>query len=91
MPYELIYPKSYIRRARKFLRQHPEILMQYRKTLELLELNPFHPSLRLHRLKGRMSGLSSVSISISYRIVIELIIEGDKILLVNLGKHDQVY
>ena len=37
-----------------------------------------------------MSGLSSVSINISYRIVLELIIEGDEILLVNIGKHDQV-
>ena len=59
--------------------------------LERLELNPYHPSLRLHSLQGRMSGLSSVSINISYRIVIEFIIEGDEILLVNVGKHDQVY
>jgi mRNA-degrading endonuclease YafQ of YafQ-DinJ toxin-antitoxin module len=91
MPYKLIYPQSYIRRARKFLKKHPEIHSQYRKTLELLELNPYHPSLRLHSLQGRMSGLSSVSINISYRIVIEFIIEGDKILLVNIGKHEQVY
>ena len=79
MPYRLIYPESYIKRARKFLKKHPEIHRQYRKTLELLELNPYHPSLRLRSLHGRMSGLSSVSINISYRIVIELIIEGDEI------------
>jgi mRNA-degrading endonuclease YafQ of YafQ-DinJ toxin-antitoxin module len=91
MPYTLIYPESYIRRARKFLRKHPEILAQYRKVLELLELNPFHPSLRLHPLKGRLSGLSSVSINFSYRIVIELIIKGDEILLIDIGKHDEVY
>ena len=91
MPYKLIYPESYIKRARKFLKKHPEIHNQYQKTLELLELNPYHPSLRLHSLQGRMSGLSSVSINISYRIVLELIIEGDEILLVNIGKHDQVY
>jgi mRNA-degrading endonuclease YafQ of YafQ-DinJ toxin-antitoxin module len=91
MPYKLIYPESYIRRARKFLKKHPEIHSQYRKTLELLELNPYHPSLRLHSLQGRKRGLSSVSINISYRIVIEFIIEGDDILLVNIGKHDQVY
>jgi mRNA-degrading endonuclease YafQ of YafQ-DinJ toxin-antitoxin module len=91
MPYKLIYPESYLKRARKFLRKHPELLTQYRKVLELLELNPFHPSLRLHHLKGRLSGLSSVSVNISYRVVIELIIEGDKILLVNIGKHDEVY
>ena len=91
MPYRLIYPESYIRRARKFLQKHPEIVKQYRKTLDLLELNPFHPSLRLHRLGGRLSGLSSVSINISYRIVIQFIIEGDEIVLVNIGKHEQVY
>ncbi len=91
MPYKLIYPASYIRRARKFLSKHPAIHVQYRRTLELLELNPFHPSLRLHRLKGQLSGLSSVSINMSYRIVIELLIEGDEILLVDIGKHEQVY
>ena len=91
MPYRLVFPESYIRRARKFLKKHPEIHSQYRKTLQLLELNPHHPSLRLHSLQGRLSGLSSVSINISYRIVLEMIIEGNEILLVSIGKHDQVY
>ncbi len=38
-----------------------------------------------------MHSLSTVSINISYRIVLELIIEGDEILLVNIEKHSQVY
>ena len=91
MKYKLVFPDSYIRRARKFLKKHPEIQGQYRKTLELLEFNPYHPSLRLQKLQGSLSGLSSVSISISYRIVLELIIEGNEILLINIGKHEQVY
>jgi mRNA-degrading endonuclease YafQ of YafQ-DinJ toxin-antitoxin module len=91
MPYKLVYPESYIRRARKFLRKNPGITGQYRKTLELLELNPFHPSLRLHKLKGGLDGLSSVSINISYRIVIHLIIRKNEIILVDVGTHDRVY
>jgi len=91
MKYELVFPETYIRRARKFLKRHPEIQGQYRKTLELLEFDPYHPSLRLHSLQGNLSGLSSVSINISYRIVLELIIEGNEILFINIGKHDQVY
>ncbi len=91
MKYKLVFPESYLRRARKFLKKHPEIRGQYRKTLELLELDPYHPSLRLHSLRGNLSGLSSVSINISYRIVLELIIEGKEILLINIGKHEQVY
>ena len=91
MKYKLVFPESYIRRAGKFLKKHPEIHGQYRKVLELLELNPYHPSLRLHSLQGNLSGLSSVSINISYRIVLELIIDDDEILFINIGKHDQVY
>ena len=91
MAYTLIYPESYNKRARKFLRKHPEIHGQYRKTLELLELNPRHPSLRLHDLEGRLKCLSSVSINMSYRIVLELEIKGKEIILINVGTHDQVY
>jgi mRNA-degrading endonuclease YafQ of YafQ-DinJ toxin-antitoxin module len=91
MSYKLIYPESYIKRARKFLRKHPEIHGQYRKTLELLELNPKHPSLRLHDLEGRLKGMSSVSINMSCRIVLELEIKGKEITLINVGNHDQVY
>ena len=91
MAYQLIYPESYIKRAEKFLRKHPEIHSQYPKTLELLELNPRHPSLRLHELTGRLQGLSSVSINMSYRIVLELEIKDKEIILINVGSHDQVY
>ena len=91
MAYKLIYPESYLKRARKFLKKHPEIHAQYRKTLELLELNPYHPSLRLHTLQGNLQGLSSVSINLSYRIVLEIEIQDKEILLVNVGNHDDVY
>ncbi|PCJ36586.1 MAG: plasmid stabilization protein [Cellvibrionales bacterium] len=87
----LVYPESYLKRAKKFLRKHPEVHKQYQKTLELLELNPHHPSLRLHGLQGRLSGLSSVSITMSYRIVLELVIQENDIILVDIGHHDHVY
>ena len=91
MSYRLIYPESYLKRARKFLKKHPEIRTQYQKTLELLELNPHHPSLRLHRLQGRLAPLSSASINMSYRIVLDIIIQEKDIILVDVGHHDQVY
>ncbi len=91
MPFTLAFTASYNRRATKFLKKHPELKNQYLKTLQLLELNPYHPSLRLHALAGRLAGLRSVSINISYRITIELIIENNEIILVNVGTHDEVY
>ncbi len=89
--YTIIYPESYIRRARKFLSRNPDLARQYQKILELLEINPFHPSLRLHPLKGRLAGLHVVSINISYRITLELFIRENEIILVNVGAHEEVY
>ena len=91
MNYRLIYTVSYVRRAKKFLKKHPQIIGQYQKVLELLELNPHHSSLRLHGLQGQLKGLSLVSIPMSYRIVLELIIQDSDIILVDIGSHDHVY
>ena len=91
MSYTLVFTHSYNKRAKNFLQKHPELRNQYSKTLQLLELNPHHPSLRLHRLKGNLSELHSVSINISYRLTIELLIEKDEIIPVNVGTHNEIY
>jgi len=89
--YNIVFTESYIKRAKKFFKKHPEVLPQYEKTLKLLELNPAHPSLRLHKLKGRLSELFSVSINITYRITVIFIINDNRIVPVDIGKHDEVY
>jgi mRNA-degrading endonuclease YafQ of YafQ-DinJ toxin-antitoxin module len=91
MPYRLVFTEQYTVRAARFLRRHPTLVRQYQKTLELLEANPQHPSLRLHALKGRLAGLHSVSINLSYRITLELMITDEQIIPVNVGDHDAVY
>ena len=91
MSYTLVFPQSYLKQAQKFFKKHPQIRNQYDKVIQILELNPHHPSLRLHGLSGRLKGLSSVSINMSYRIVIELIIKDDEIIFVDIGDHDKVY
>ena len=91
MPYRLVFTDQYLVRATRFIKRHPELARQYQKTLELLEANPHHPSLRLHALKGRLVGLHSVSINLTYRITIELLIAKDQIVPVNVGDHDAVY
>jgi mRNA-degrading endonuclease YafQ of YafQ-DinJ toxin-antitoxin module len=87
----LVFTDRYNRRASRFLRRHPELRGTYRKTLQLLEVNPQHPSLRLHALKGRLSGLHSVSINLSYRITLEILIEGQRLIPIDIGDHDAVY
>jgi mRNA-degrading endonuclease YafQ of YafQ-DinJ toxin-antitoxin module len=91
MSFALVFTDHYNRRAARFLKRHPELRQQYVKTLQLLEANPFHPSLRLHALSGKLDGLHSVSINLSYRITLELLIQGQEIIPVNVGDHEAVY
>lgn len=91
MSWTLVFTDAYDRRALRWLKRHPELRQQYLKTLQLLEANPFHPSLRLHALSGRLAGVHSVSINLSYRITLELLIQDERIIPVNVGDHDAVY
>jgi mRNA-degrading endonuclease YafQ of YafQ-DinJ toxin-antitoxin module len=91
MPYTLVFTESYVRRASRWLKRHPDLRPIYLKTLQLLEANPHHPSLRLHALSGKLDDLHAISINLSYRITLEFLIEDDRHVLVNVGDHDAVY
>ena len=91
MAFQLVLTESYLRIAVRFLRRHPHLKAQYAKTLALLQANPHHPSLRLHALAGKYQGLHSVSINLSYRITLELMIQGQTVRPINVGDHDEVY
>ena len=91
MPYKLIFPDSYQKREKAFLKKHSDLRERYFKTLLLLEQNLMHPSLRLHLLQGRLAGLHSVSISMQYRITLELEIREQEIVFVDVGTHGEVY
>ena len=91
MTWRLIFTDQYTRRAARFLKRHPEMVGVYSKALHLLEANPHHLSLRLHALRGKLAGLHSVSITMSFRISLELIVTDKDIILINVGDHDEVY
>ncbi len=91
MPFKLVFPASYQRREKVFLAKHPDLRERYFKTLLLLEQNPLHPSLRLHPLQGKLAGLHSASISMQYRITLELELREHELVFVNVGSHGEVY
>ena len=90
LPFALVFTEPYNRRAARFLRQYPDLRQHYLKTLQLLQANPSHASLRLHALRGKFDGLHSVSINLFYRITLELLIQDQRIIPVNVGGHDAV-
>jgi len=86
----LLTTKTYERHLVKFRKKHPELREQYYKTLKILENNPFHPSLRLHKLHGKLKDYYSVSVNLQYRIMIDFVIQDDMIILISIGGHDEL-
>lgn len=91
MNYKIIRTDEYFKKLKKFIKKHPDALERYVKTIELLELDPFHPSLRLHKLQGKLNDYHSVSINMSYRIVIDFIFQEKEVIPIDIGTHDEVY
>ena len=91
MAWRLVITASYEKKLKRFLKKHPEVLERYAKAMVLLERDPWHPSLRLHKLKGRLREYHAISITLSYRVVIDLVIEDENIIPLDIGTHDEVY
>lgn len=89
MAYNLVMTEHFEEKLAKFLKKHPELMNQYWDTMALLEANPYHNSLRLHKLTGKLSDLSSVSINNKYRITIEFIIDDKEIIPIDVSNHYQ--
>ncbi len=89
--YKLVETKTYIKKLKNFLKKHPNLIKKYEKTIVSLEQNPFHPSLRFHKLKGDLAEFYSVSIDMEYRIIIDFIVIDKKIFLIDIGHHNEVY
>ncbi len=91
MSYKLLITDAYSKKLIKFLKKHRDVLPRYIKTMEILEQNPYHPSLRLHKLQGKLSQFHSISINMEYRIIIDFIINNDEIIPINISTHDNMY
>ncbi len=91
MSYRLVFTASYAKIEERFLKRHPDLFERYYRTLALLEQDPFHISLRLHPLQGRLAGLHAVSLNLHYRITLALELRGQEIILVNVGSYGEVY
>jgi mRNA-degrading endonuclease YafQ of YafQ-DinJ toxin-antitoxin module len=64
-----------------------------RAVLALLEEDAFHPSLKTHKLKGKLSGSWACSAGYDMRIVFQFVTHKGQgaVLLEAVGDHDEVY
>lgn len=64
----------------KFAKEYKKLPLKIKKSAEkkekLFRENPFHPSLKTHKLTGKLKDLWAFSIDFEYRIIFEFASEG---------------
>jgi addiction module RelE/StbE family toxin len=87
--YTLAWSSGFRRGFKKATRKDPLLEGKIFSVLEKLSIEPFDPSLKAHKLHGKLSGLWACQVEYDCRIVFTF--EKELIVLVDIGKHDEVY
>ena len=91
----LIWSAAFVRAFKKAIRCRPELREKSEIVLQMLVDDPFHPTLRSHKLKGQLAGVWACTVDYDCRVLFEFVnnsdSEEDDILLLTIGKHDEVY
>jgi mRNA-degrading endonuclease YafQ of YafQ-DinJ toxin-antitoxin module len=93
MRWKLLYSPIFIRSAKRLCKGSPGNSRDVEKALERLSLDPFHPALRTHKLKGKFDKSYACSVAYDLRIIFSFLKQNGtmSILLENIGDHDDMY
>ena len=86
----LVWGSSFKRAYKRTIKSKPYLKDKISQRLELFANEPFHPSLNIHKLSGKLKGLWDFVVEYDCRVVFRFLEEGDA-LLIDIGKHDEVY
>ena len=86
----LIWGSSFKRAYKKITIANPDLKPKIAQTLETFADNPYDPSLRTHKLSGKLKGLWAFVVTYDCRVVFQFLDDQDA-LLIDIGKHDEVY
>jgi len=90
---QLLPSRAFLRAAQARVKRYPESAADVQEALEQLADDAFSPSLRTHKLKGKLAGSWACSAGYDLRVVFRFVKhEGaEALLLESLGSHDEVY
>ncbi len=89
---ELVWDEKFKRIYKKWRQKHPDLDEQFKNKMELFLIDPFHQSLKTHRLSGILKGLWATRINYEHRLIFKFIDkENKKVLLIDIGTHKEVY
>lgn len=77
------------KRLQKLFKTDSKLSIKIEKQLKLFSQDHRHPSLKTHKLSGKLNNLRSISITKSLRMT--YILDKEEATFTDFGTHDQVY
>ena len=87
---EFIWDSKFKKNYRKIVSKNPELKSKFSERMHIFSLDPFDMKLRTHKLSGILKDCWAFSIDYEIRIVFKFLKE-DRVLLIDIGKHEDVY
>lgn len=91
----LVLTPKFKRAFRKFVKRDIDLQKRIEDTLQQMEADVFVPNLGTHKLSGKLDGFQSCSCGYDCRIVFSIeqdtASDGEVIVLLDIGTHNEVY
>lgn len=87
---EISFSDKFRSELKKIKRSNPKLLSKVLKQLQIFRLDPKHPSLRDHKLSGKLSSSRSISADMSIRMLYKILPDRSAHFF-SIGTHDEVY
>ena len=83
------YHKEFAKNYRKRINSNPKLVSKFQAKLAQFVTNPTNPTLKDHKLIGKLSNYRAFSVTGDVRVVYRIV--NNELWLYNIGTHPQVY
>ena len=87
---EVSFSSVFKRAFKKQIKGNIDLEERFWQKLEQFTIDPYEPSLKTHKLSGRLKDFWSFSVDYDERVLFYFM-EDEKAVFVDIGSHDQVY
>lgn len=84
---KILYTSHFLRRLKKRIKNNPVLKEKISKQVGLFQQNPFHPSLKLHKLQGER--IDQFSLWIEGNLRITFVRDNEDVIFTDIISHDE--
>jgi addiction module RelE/StbE family toxin len=87
---EISFSSSFKRAFKKRIKGNTDLEKKFWQKLELFTVDPYEPTLKTHKLSGKLKEFWSFSVDYDERVLFYFT-EDENAVFVDIGSHDEVY